>query len=67
MKIGVTQIILRNLSLDDTLGLCQDAGYEAIELVLPYSEANSNPGQALFVLSILVQPNSLNHARCLQH
>lgn len=33
MKIGVTQIILRNLSLVDTLGLCQDAGYEAIELV----------------------------------
>ena len=33
MKIGVTQIILLNMSLDDTLGLCQEAGYEAIELV----------------------------------
>lgn len=33
MKIGVTQIILSKLSLDETLQLCQDAGYEAIELV----------------------------------
>ncbi len=32
MKIGVTQIILSNMSLDDTLGLCQEAGYEAVEL-----------------------------------
>ena len=33
MKIGVTQIILGKLSLDETLQLCQDAGYEALELV----------------------------------
>lgn len=33
MKIGVTQIILGNMSLNDTLGLCQEAGYEAVELV----------------------------------
>ncbi len=33
MKIGVTQIILGKLTLDDTLNLCRDAGYEAIELV----------------------------------
>jgi len=33
MKIGVTQIILSKLSLDETLQLCQDAGYEALELV----------------------------------
>ena len=26
MKIGVTQIILGGMSLDDTLSLCQDAG-----------------------------------------
>ena len=32
MKIGVTQIILGNMSLDDTLSLCQDAGYDAVEL-----------------------------------
>ena len=32
MKIGVTQIILGAMSLDDTLNLCQDAGYEAVEL-----------------------------------
>ncbi len=32
MKIGVTQIILGNMSLDDTLKLCQDAGYDAVEL-----------------------------------
>ena len=33
MKIGVTQIILGSLSLDETLSLCRDAGYEALELV----------------------------------
>ena len=33
MKIGVTQIILSDLSLDDTLELCQVADYEVIELV----------------------------------
>ena len=33
MKIGVTQIILSKLSLDEILQLCQDAGYEALELV----------------------------------
>jgi hexulose-6-phosphate isomerase len=32
MKIGVTQIILGGMSLDETLALCQDAGYEAVEL-----------------------------------
>jgi L-ribulose-5-phosphate 3-epimerase len=33
MKIGITQIILGDTSLEDTLELCQDAGYEAVELV----------------------------------
>ncbi|MGY8824228.1 MAG: sugar phosphate isomerase/epimerase family protein, partial [Candidatus Latescibacterota bacterium] len=33
MKIGITQIILGSMSLDDTLALCRDAGYEAVELV----------------------------------
>jgi L-ribulose-5-phosphate 3-epimerase len=33
MKIGITQIILGELSLQDTLSLCQEAGYEAVELV----------------------------------
>ncbi len=33
MKIGVTQIILGRLSLDETLELCGTAGYEALELV----------------------------------
>jgi len=33
MKIGITQIILGAMSLDDTLALCRDAGYEAVELV----------------------------------
>ena len=32
MKIGVTQIILSGMSLDDSLDLCKVAGYEAIEL-----------------------------------
>jgi L-ribulose-5-phosphate 3-epimerase len=33
MKIGITQIILGDMPLDDTLELCQEAGYEAVELV----------------------------------
>jgi L-ribulose-5-phosphate 3-epimerase len=33
MKIGVTQIILGDLSLAESLQLCKDAGYEALELV----------------------------------
>ena len=33
MKIGVTQIILGKLTLDETLALCCEAGYEAVELV----------------------------------
>ncbi len=33
MKIGVTQIIIGQMTLDDTLNLCQEAGYDAIELV----------------------------------
>ncbi len=32
MKIGVTQIILGGMSLEETLSLCQDAGYDAVEL-----------------------------------
>ena len=32
MKIGITQIILGNASLDETLQLCEEAGYEAVEL-----------------------------------
>jgi len=33
MKIGVTQIILGQMTLDETLNLCQEAGYDAVELV----------------------------------
>ena len=33
MKIGITQIILGKTSLEDTLNLCHEAGYEAVELV----------------------------------
>ena len=33
MKIGVTQIILKDQSLDDVIELCVDAGYDAVELV----------------------------------
>ena len=33
MKVGITQIILGNMSLEDTLRLCEDAGYQAVELV----------------------------------
>lgn len=32
MKIGITQIIISNMSLDESLDLCKEAGYEAIEL-----------------------------------
>jgi len=34
MKIGITQIILGNISVDDTIDLCQNAGYEAVELTV---------------------------------
>jgi len=33
MKIGITQIVLGEMSLEDTLALCAEAGYEAVELV----------------------------------
>lgn len=33
MKIGITQIIIGKMTLDETLELCKDAGYEAVELV----------------------------------
>ena len=33
MKIGVTQVILPGLKLDEILDLCRDAGYQALELV----------------------------------
>lgn len=33
MKTGITQIILGEMSLGDTLALCQEAGYQAVELV----------------------------------
>ena len=32
MKIGITQIIISSMSLDESLDLCKEAGYEAIEL-----------------------------------
>lgn len=32
VKIGVTQIVLGNMTLEETLVLCQEAGYEAVEL-----------------------------------
>ena len=34
MKIGITQIILGNISVNDTIELCKNAGYEAVELTL---------------------------------
>jgi hexulose-6-phosphate isomerase len=33
MKIGITQFALGKVSLDEILGLCREAGYEAVELV----------------------------------
>lgn len=33
MKIGITQIILGDMSLEETLDLCAEAGYQAVELV----------------------------------
>jgi len=32
MKIGITQIVVSRMSLDECLNLCKEAGYEAIEL-----------------------------------
>tara|TARA_B100000686_G_C16785654_1_gene975056 strand:+ start:1790 stop:2581 length:792 start_codon:yes stop_codon:yes gene_type:complete len=40
MKIGVTQIVLGDMTLPDTLELCGEAGYDAVELVF-------NPGSDL--------------------
>ena len=40
MKIGITQIILKDKSLDYVIGLCVDAGYDAVELVF---EEGSDP------------------------
>ena len=33
MKIGITQIIIGQATLEETLALCNEAGYEAVELV----------------------------------
>ena len=33
MKIGITQIVLNGMTLEDTLSLCRKAGYNAVELV----------------------------------
>ena len=38
VKIGITQIILGDRSLDDTLDLCQRAGYETVELTFGVSK-----------------------------
>ena len=38
MKIGITQLLLGNMSLDDILGLCQEAGYDAVELTFGEGE-----------------------------
>ncbi len=32
MKVGITQIVISNMSLDESLALCKEAGYECIEL-----------------------------------
>jgi hexulose-6-phosphate isomerase len=32
MKIGITQIVISSMSLDECLDLCKDAGYEAMEI-----------------------------------
>ena len=48
MKIGITQLLLGNMSLDDILGLCLDAGYEAIELTFgegKYLDINMSPSE----------------------
>jgi hexulose-6-phosphate isomerase len=43
MKIGVTQIIFGDMSLDDTLELCNAAGYECVELTFrPGKDLNTD-------------------------
>jgi L-ribulose-5-phosphate 3-epimerase len=32
MKVGITQIVISKMSLDESLDLCKDAGYECMEL-----------------------------------
>ena len=51
MKIGVTQIVLGRMSLDDTLELCQEAGYDALELVF-------SPGKDLDVRMSGAEPRA---------
>jgi hexulose-6-phosphate isomerase len=43
MKIGITQFALGKVSLDQTLGLCREAGYEAVELVFAEDGRDLNP------------------------
>ena len=42
MRIGPTQIILPGMSLDDTLALCVEAGYDAVELTFTASGKDLN-------------------------
>ncbi len=48
MKIGVTQIILSKLSLDQVLKLCQEAGYNIVELTFTEGgdpDINASPAE----------------------
>tara|TARA_B100000809_G_scaffold113054_1_gene111588 strand:- start:4383 stop:5177 length:795 start_codon:yes stop_codon:yes gene_type:complete len=42
VKIGVTQIILGDMSLDESLSLCAEAGYDALELTFSASGKDLN-------------------------
>jgi hexulose-6-phosphate isomerase len=43
MKIGITQMVLPNMTLDEVLNFCQEAGYECLELFIhPGGELHPN-------------------------
>jgi hexulose-6-phosphate isomerase len=46
VKIGLTQIILGQMSLDDTLALCAEAGYDAVELTFTAEGKDLNVGMS---------------------
>jgi len=55
VKIGVTQIILGDMGLDETLGICVEAGYEAVVLTFSASGKDLNIDMSADELSGVVR------------
>jgi len=54
MKIGITQIVLGKMTIDDTLALCQEAGYEAVELIFSPGK-DLDPGMSVSELKAVAK------------